>query len=210
MVAFIRKVEALNRNAPVMTAEARVVLPDGRVVWHRWTHHAIFDDRGQLVEYQSSGRDVTDLKEAGEKLKESQEKFAKIFHKAPLLITLSDIETGRLLEVNNKFTEISGFSKEEAHGRTVLELGWISPEQRERLLRELREQGRVQGAELFLRRKDGQEVVCLYNGEVITVKGSGSSCPLHRTSPSASGWKKRSGKARKSTVSCWRRPAPVT
>lgn len=169
--SFIKKIEALDRDVPLMTAEARVILPDGRVVWHRWTHHAIFEDRGKLVEYQSSGRDVTELKEAEEKLKESEEKFAKIFHKAPLLITLSEIETGKLLEVNNKFTEISGFSREEAHGRTVLELDWLSPEQRERLQRVLREQGRVQGMELFLRRKDGREVVCLYNGEVITVKG---------------------------------------
>ena len=154
-----------------MTAEARVVLPDGRVVWHRWTHHAIFDDGGKLVEYQSSGRDVTELKEAEEKLKENEEKFTKIFHKAPLLITLSEIETGKLLDVNNEFTEISGFSREEVRDKTVLELGWISHEQRGGLFRELCERGRVQGMELFLRRKDGREVVCLYNGEVITVRG---------------------------------------
>jgi two-component system cell cycle sensor histidine kinase/response regulator CckA len=30
------------------------------VKWHQWTHHAIFDDRGGLVEYQSSGRDITE------------------------------------------------------------------------------------------------------------------------------------------------------
>ena len=169
--SFIKKIEALDRDVPMMTAEARVILPDGRVVWHRWTHHAIFDDRGELVEYQSSGRDVTELREAEEKLKENEEKFAKIFHKAPLLITLSEIETGKLLDVNNEFIDISGFSREEVHGKTVVDLGWISHEQRERLFRELCERGRVQGMELFLRRKDGREVVCLYNGEVITVRG---------------------------------------
>jgi len=169
---FIRKIEALDRDNPVMVAEARVVLPDGRVTWHQWTHDAIFGERGDAVEYQSTGRDVTELKKAAERLRESEEKFSKIYRKAPLLITLSDIETGRFLDVNEKFLEISGFTREEVVGRTAIEIGWISEEQRARMQQILRERGRVSGMELSLRRKDKGEVICLYNGEVITVGGT--------------------------------------
>src|SRR5512134_8160 len=52
-----------------------------------------------------------------EALLESEEKFSKIFQQAPLFITLSDIETGRLYEVNEKFLEVSGFARDEVIGR---------------------------------------------------------------------------------------------
>lgn len=66
--AFVRKIEALNQETHRMTAEARVVLPDGRMAWHAWSHHAIFNDQGKLVEYQCTGRDITDRKLAEEEI----------------------------------------------------------------------------------------------------------------------------------------------
>ncbi len=169
--AFIRKIEALDRKNPSMVAEARVVLPDGRESWHRWTHHAIFDSEGRLIEYQCTGRDVTEQQRAEEQLRESEEKFSKIFRKAPLLVTLSELETGRFIDVNEKFLEVSGFERDEVVGRTATEIGWNPEEQRSRVHRVLLAEGRVSGLELSLRRKDGREVVCLYNGEIITVGG---------------------------------------
>jgi PAS domain S-box-containing protein len=66
---LIRDIEALNANNPFTVAEASIVLPDGRVRWHRWNHHAIFNDKGEIVEYQCTGNDVTDLKEAFDNVK---------------------------------------------------------------------------------------------------------------------------------------------
>lgn len=66
--AFIRKIEALNPDTHRMIAEARVVLPDGRMAWHLWSHHAIFNDQGNLVEYQGTGRDITERKLAEEEI----------------------------------------------------------------------------------------------------------------------------------------------
>ena len=169
--AFIRKIEALDRKSPDMVAEARMVLPDGRESWHQWAHHAIFDDQGKVIEYQATGRDVTEIREAEKRLRESEEKFSKIFKQAPLLITLSELETGRFLDVNEKFLEVSGFAREEVVGRTAIEIGWISEEQRARMRESMRERGRVFGMELSLRRKDNREVLCLYDGEMITVGG---------------------------------------
>ena len=106
-----------------------------------------------------------------EALRESEEKFSKIFRQTPLLITLSEIETGMLLDVNDRFLEISEFTREEAIGKTVLDLGWNTPEQRIRLQRELQERGRVSNMELTLRSRTGRKIICLYDGELITVGG---------------------------------------
>jgi PAS domain S-box-containing protein len=54
------KLSGVSAADPVVTHEHRVVVPDGRVIWEHWTHRALFNRDGQLVEYQSVGSEVTD------------------------------------------------------------------------------------------------------------------------------------------------------
>ena len=122
---FVRKIEALDRDAPRMIAEARAVLPDGRVVWHRWAHHAIFDKDGSLVEYQCTGRDVTDLKLAEDNLRRSEKRYRELVEAANSVILTWDT-TGNLLFLNNFALTFFGYGKEELIGRNVI--GTIVPE----------------------------------------------------------------------------------
>ena len=78
---------------------------------------------------------ITEGKHTKDALHVSEQKFAKIFYCAPLLITLSRLEDGRCLDVNDTFVKLSGFSREEAVGKTLPELGWISASNRQRLIR---------------------------------------------------------------------------
>jgi diguanylate cyclase (GGDEF)-like protein/PAS domain S-box-containing protein len=57
----------LNPHRPTATVEERVFTPGG-VRWLQWTDTAIFDVNGRIVEYQSVGRDVTERREAEERL----------------------------------------------------------------------------------------------------------------------------------------------
>ena len=61
-------IAALNKKRPVASIEQREIRPDGTIRWSKWTHRAIFDERGQLVEYQGVGRDITERKRAEETL----------------------------------------------------------------------------------------------------------------------------------------------
>ncbi len=117
-------------------------------------------------------RDIGERKRSEEALRESEEKFSRIFEKAPLLVTLSDVQTGRFIEVNEKFLEISGHRREDVIGKTPVEIGWVSEEDRSRVYQTLCAQGRVAGMEFTLHGKDGGRVICLYSGELITVKGA--------------------------------------
>ncbi len=65
---------ALRAGTAHKTIEQRVVL-DGSIRWQRWDDHAIFDEDGTVVEYQSVGMDITEQKEAEQKIQDSlQEK----------------------------------------------------------------------------------------------------------------------------------------
>ncbi len=59
-----RHLASLTREHPIATFSNRVIMEDGSIRWHQWSNRAIFDNNGIVVEYQSVGRDITDLKEA--------------------------------------------------------------------------------------------------------------------------------------------------
>ncbi len=111
--------------------------------------------------------DITEQKRLEEMLRLSEETFSKSFHNAPMLMTMSDIETGRYMDVNEAFCRISGFSRAEAVGKTSIELGWISPENRQRMFKLLQEENRIAAMDLDLRKKDGAVIWCQYYGEII-------------------------------------------
>jgi PAS domain S-box-containing protein len=62
------QVGSLSLQTPVVTYEHRVIMPDGRVRWQRWTDRALFDEAGNVQEYASVGRDITEQKHAVDEL----------------------------------------------------------------------------------------------------------------------------------------------
>jgi signal transduction histidine kinase len=65
----------LTKENPIATIDHRIIMSDGTIRWQRWSDRAIFDNLGTLIEYQSVGRDITDVKRAEEALKEAHEKL---------------------------------------------------------------------------------------------------------------------------------------
>jgi two-component system, cell cycle sensor histidine kinase and response regulator CckA len=112
-------------------------------------------------------RDITERKRSEVELQMSKSLLSSAFNKNPLLMTISDMATGKYLDVNDSFCKVSEFSREEAVGKTSVELGWISGVERERLARELKKNGQVIGLELNFRSKNKTRVICRFAGEVI-------------------------------------------
>jgi len=70
-------------------------------------------------------RDITERKILEKELKESEEKFRKIFDNANDLILYLD-KNGKILEVNTKFVKLFGYSREEFVGKNITDLGMFS------------------------------------------------------------------------------------
>ncbi|MBP1928788.1 PAS domain S-box-containing protein [Methanolinea mesophila] len=62
------RILSLSKDHPVDTIEHRFISPSGEILWHQWTNRAILNDRGEVVEYQGVGRDITARKKAEEEL----------------------------------------------------------------------------------------------------------------------------------------------
>lgn len=58
---------------PIGSTTNRVEIPGLGIRWLKWNNHAIFNDKGDVSEYQSVGRDVTDVQLAGDELRKYQE-----------------------------------------------------------------------------------------------------------------------------------------
>jgi PAS domain S-box-containing protein len=157
----------LRENGSVVNYEIRALRKDGSHYWVSMNAALRTAGSGKPPCVHGIVEDITARKQAEEGLRESQEKFAKAFRHAPVLISLSNVDDGTFLEVNDKFVEVSGFTREEAIGKTSIELGWISPEDRKRLIDELQASGRVNAMDLKLVSKDNRQVHCIFNGELI-------------------------------------------
>jgi PAS domain S-box-containing protein len=149
--------------------EMYVVSKSGEEKTVQMSVYPIFTSGG--ICFGSINRDITFRKKAEEALKASEEKFFKTFEHAPLLHSISDIETGTYLEINRKFLDVTGYTRQEVIGKTSVELGWITPQNRLRIIDQLHVNGRAANIELECTAKNKTRIDCLYFGEIIMVDG---------------------------------------
>lgn len=108
--------------------------------------------------------DITERKLAEEALRESEERFSKAFKTSPYAYIIANMEDGAFIEVNDAFTTISGFSREEALASSTLKLNiWVHEEDRRRMVAALRESGAMEGMETKLRAKNGNIKTVLFS-----------------------------------------------
>ena len=113
-----------------------------------------------------------DLKYSNERLKETEEKFNKAFFSSPAGVVLAQAADGKYTEVNDSFLEMTGYTREEIIGHTSTEVGLIiDPEEREKIFRQLRENGFVKNAEIKIRHKSGRIMDILSSIEAIIIRG---------------------------------------
>ena len=101
--------------------------------------------------------DVTELLRAKEQAEENEKKFSLLFYACPEPLSVTSLEDGQLLMVNDAFIQSSGYEKEAVinHKSTDLD-GWLSTEDRQRWATDLHKNGSIRSEEFQLRtRKNG-------------------------------------------------------
>lgn len=98
--------------------------------------------------------------------------YYQLFNHAVFAAALSTIPEGVLLNVNEAWERMFGYSRQEAIGKTTLQLG-INPdaEFRERFIAELQSTGRVRDAEMFLVAKGGGVHIYSVNIDLMSWNG---------------------------------------
>lgn len=125
------------------------------------------------VEYAISiFEDITTLKETNKKIKESEEKFYKAFAISPVAFAISDTLTGTYIDVNESFATITGYTKSELIGRNSVEVGIIVDQaSREKILKNIQQNGNIRDVELTIRNKNGDLIDMLTSAETLMLQG---------------------------------------
>jgi len=148
--------------------EQRAMAVDGWR-WLSWEDYAIRDEKGNIVEIQGVGRDITDRMQAVESLRESEERFRGLYEASPLGIILNDYEKGDYLEANQAFLDMIGYSIQELNQLSFWDLTPKKYESNEtEQFRSMEKTGRYGPYEKEYIRKDGIHIPVMLNGVSVT------------------------------------------
>ena len=129
------------------------------------------DHNGKVYAVVTMARDITDSVRATEIIRQSEEKFNKLFEFSPLGLTLSEAPSGKLVDANDAYWQLVGYTRQEYIGHTSSELNLIEDSVRQKIEKEVLEKGSVKNIELSIRTKSGKIVPVLASIEMITIAG---------------------------------------
>ena len=132
----------------------------------------IRDEAGTIVGVVLVFSDQTEERLKEKKLVESTAKFSKIFNSSSDSISLTDLKSGKVVEVNLGFEKIFGYKREEIIGRSTTELGlWVDESERDRMFNIIKSGGSVNNFEAKGKRKNGEVLSALISGEIVKLSG---------------------------------------
>jgi two-component system, LuxR family, sensor kinase FixL len=105
-------------------------------------------------------------------LRTSEERFARAFRSSPTAMIITRQADGLIIDVNDRWQALFGFTRAEWLGRTVVELGFFpNEEERAKLVERVRAEGRIRDVELDLHAKSGAILQTIVSSEHTEMNG---------------------------------------
>lgn len=133
------------------------------------TARPFLDIDGQLIGMVESFQDITLRKKAEKAMRESEERFRKIFESNPDPVILATLQSGAIIDTNKAFEEATGISRQDAISRNSEELG-LWKDQREPFRELLKKHGEVNNYEAAFHVKNGQVKTGLVSASVLNIE----------------------------------------
>ncbi len=160
----------LVRRGQARSGEIRMLGKGGRPIHAQISAQVVNIGKDQYILW--STHDLSERDRMTQALRVSEERISHVFYLLPDLVTINSLEEGRFYDMNHHWESMLGYSREEALGKTVDELGiWPDREARRSLVRDIRGNGLVRNRQTELCRKDGQIIFCETSGSIFDWQG---------------------------------------
>ncbi len=110
--------EIIRTGRPLLVKVEKTVRPDGRERWKLTTKMPMRDAAGQIVGTFGISRDITAEKQIEEALRKSEARFRRLAESNIIGVTIGD-ETGRIVEANDAFLRIVGYTRQDLEAGQV-------------------------------------------------------------------------------------------
>ena len=138
--AFVAAVKGKSKEYRV---DHRFRTPSGKSLWvSSWGRVVERDANGRALRMMGVNKDITARKNAEHALRESEERFMTLFRGSPMSMALVDLETQRILDVNDAHVEQFGLPRHPVLDKTSGELDlYVDPKDREKIWAQLASDG---------------------------------------------------------------------
>ena len=114
--------------------------------------------------------DKTALKNAESELRGSRELLSRTLQLTPDAVVISKRDDGEVIDVNDGFCALTGFSRTEVLEKSTVALGlWQNVSRRQELLAKILETGRLRDEAITFTTKSGQTINCLLSSDWVIV-----------------------------------------
>jgi len=128
--------------------------------------------KGERIGFISFGIDITARKLMEEELRASREGFMTIFKSSPDALILTRFDDNCIVNMNDTFTSLWGYTAPEVLGKTADELRlWIDPQTRQEYLKEIRDKGYCTNMQAEFYARDGGTMSGIISGKTVVLNG---------------------------------------
>ncbi len=146
--------------------------PRRGVTYWDWTLSPVKDEQGIVQGVILTLIETTERKKAEEALKQSNERFSKLFYASQAAIVITRLVDGYFIDVNESFLRLFEYSREEVIGHKSTQLNiYSNPCERAELVKLLQKKGIIRNYEISVQTKTGKPLRMLVSIDKINLNG---------------------------------------
>ena len=162
----------IDSGGQTWSGEYRFERADGTYAYVHDRGYIIRDGAGRAARMIGAMMDISERRQVEERVRQLEQRFSKIFSMSPVAISVSRLADGEVLEVNDAFSKMLGYERDQLALHTAaLRRAWQTPQDRAAMRARITDDSSISGFETQLQTAAGATISVLFSAEVVELDG---------------------------------------